>query len=280
MASPQGFPTRAKVVADRIAHELVGAPADRHLGTKADLQSRFGVSMATLNQALRLLESKGLVELRVGPGGGVFATQPTERLLVANLVVSFRHGTATVGECLAVREILEPHMAAAAARHRTDVDVAELRGLLDEMRKDLKSPEGYLRSNWRLHRRIAEITPNQVLSMLYGGLLGYLEEEFETAAPAARYLAKRRENLDVHTRLVDAIALGDAEAAAALAAHHAPVSTPSSAPAADEERFPIGSMAPGASTDRPFEPSSAPSGAGPSTRSDAGGGTSGSPGAT
>lgn len=243
----QGFPTRARVVAEQIETELVGASAKSRLGTKADLQVKFGVSMATLSQALRLLESKGLVEVRVGPGGGVFATRPPERLMVANLVVSFRHGTATVEQCLAVREILEPHVAAAAARHRSESDISDLRKLIDEMHERLHSPESYLRLNWKLHRRIAEIAPNQVLSMLYGGLLGYLEEECETAVPAAMYLEKRIENLDVHARLVEAIATGDAEAAADLAAHHAPIKTVS-LPSDDAERPHAASIAPHAHT--------------------------------
>jgi len=217
------FPTRAEFLVEVLTAELAGVPLGGRIGTKEELRQRFGVSLATLSQALRVLEGQGLVELRTGPGGGVFASRPTERLLVSNIAASFRHGTPTAEETMAVREVLEPLVASLAARNREPFDLSALQELLVRMEASLADPAEYLRANWQLHKRICEATANRALVVVYGALVNFLEAELEGARPAKTFLAQRRENLELHSRLVEAIAAGDVELAASLARHHAPV---------------------------------------------------------
>lgn len=220
------FPSRADFLVEELTAELAGVPAGERVGTKEELRQRFGVSLVTLSQALRVLEGQGLVELRTGPGGGVFASRPTEHLLVSNIVASFRHGTPTAEETMAVREVLEPLVARLAARHRDQSDLSAFEELLASMEVSLDDPSEYLRANWQLHKRISEATGNRALVVVYGALVGFLEAELEGARPARTFLAQRRENLELHAQLVEAIAAGDAELAASLACHHAPVEPP------------------------------------------------------
>src|ERR687885_440239 len=72
---------RAEAVARDLEAEILGGrltPGDR-LGTKDDLRQRFGVAVATVNEAVRLLETRGLIEARPGPGGGVFVAASSVR---------------------------------------------------------------------------------------------------------------------------------------------------------------------------------------------------------
>ena len=70
--------SRAELVARELEREIGdGLQAGERLGTKDDLRKRFRVAGATVNEALRLLEMRGLVEpalvcerARVGPTGG------------------------------------------------------------------------------------------------------------------------------------------------------------------------------------------------------------------
>src|SRR3954468_545447 len=73
---------RAEGVARDLEAQILGdgsAPGER-LGTKDDLRQRFGVAVATINEAVRLLERRGLVEARPGPGGGLFVTRSSVRV--------------------------------------------------------------------------------------------------------------------------------------------------------------------------------------------------------
>ncbi len=218
------FASRATEVARQLAALAEESPAATRLGTKTELRERFGVSSATLSESLRLLQSQGLVTLRTGPGGGVFSAEPSGRLLLSNLLVGFRGGIIAVRNVLESREALEPSVGAYAALRRTTADVRRLRKLLAAMRRHLDEPESYLRLNWQLHRAIAEATENDVLSGLYCSLVRFLEEELTQALAAASFVDHRKENLDLHAHLVDAIERRDEEAARRLAAHHAPAS--------------------------------------------------------
>src|SRR4051794_41433642 len=72
---------RAEAVARDLEAEILGgrlAPGAR-IGTKDDLRHRFGVAVATVNEAVRLLETRGLIEARPGPGGGAFVAASSVR---------------------------------------------------------------------------------------------------------------------------------------------------------------------------------------------------------
>jgi DNA-binding FadR family transcriptional regulator len=218
------FTTRTEEVARQLAALAEQSPAATRLGTKEELRARFGVSSATMSESLRLLQSRGLVTLRTGPGGGVFAAEPSGRLLLSNLLVGFRGGIIAVRNVLESREALEPSIGQLAALRRTTADLRKLRKLLSSMRRHVDEPEPYLRLNWQLHRAIAEATGNDVLHGLYGSLVSFLEEELTQALAAASFVDHRKENLDLHVRLVDAIEQRDEQEASRLAAHHAPAS--------------------------------------------------------
>src|SRR5436853_2965979 len=78
---------RAEALARHLETEIVAeefAPGDR-LGTKDELRRRFGVAAATINEAVRLMDSRGLVSARPGPGGGVFVTDVSARSRLAQM---------------------------------------------------------------------------------------------------------------------------------------------------------------------------------------------------
>ena len=73
--------SRAEALAREVEEEIAAgilSTGDR-LGTKDDLRLRFNVAVATVNEAIKLLDARGLVEARPGPGGGVFVASPASR---------------------------------------------------------------------------------------------------------------------------------------------------------------------------------------------------------
>ena len=201
----------ARIVAD-------GIPAGTRLGTKSDLREEFGVASTTVNEALRLLETRGLVQAKPGPGGGIFVAAPSGWLALSELVLGLKHSGSAMREGLAVRQALEPLIAAEAARNHGEQDVRDLGRLLGSLEEQLDDPAGYLRANWALHRRISALCRNEFARSLYDGLLGFAEREVEEVA--GRGVFDGAGNLQVHREYVDAIASGDPELAAAAALRH------------------------------------------------------------
>src|SRR3954454_13706983 len=120
---------RAEAVARHLEAGILGgrlAPRDR-IGTKDGLRHRFGVAGATASEAVRLLETRGLIEARPGPGGGVFVANSSVRVALKRSGLEATWGAARFADCLAVRNGLELLVCRDAAANRTAEDVSALR---------------------------------------------------------------------------------------------------------------------------------------------------------
>ena len=200
--------SRAEAIAHELELEITGGrrrPGDR-LGTKDDLRQRFGVAVATINEAIRLLEMRRYVEARPGPGGGIFVAASSTRVRLGNLILGFKWGSASYADCMDVRNALEPSVCCDAARHRRPDDVRALQKILADMEQHLDSPLDYIRLDWALHRRIARVCRNAPLQGFYLLVLDSLEEALDTVE-AGDFVEVG--NLAGHRELVSAIAMGD-----------------------------------------------------------------------
>jgi DNA-binding FadR family transcriptional regulator len=155
-------------------------PGER-LGTKEDLRKRFGVAVATVNEAVRLLETRGLVEARPGPGGGVFVSRPAVRIAFSHTVLGFKKGSTSYEECLEVRDALEPLIDGHAARYHKVSDIRELRRIIKQMEAAIADPVAFFKHNWALHRRIAQLCRNTPLRTMYLALVDFLELSIDRA---------------------------------------------------------------------------------------------------
>src|SRR3989454_8731886 len=117
--------SRAEEIAHELEVEITGGglrPGD-WLGTKDGLRQRFGVAVATINEAIRLLEMRRYVEARPGPGGGIFVAAASTRVRLGNLILGFKWGSTSFADCIDVRNALEFPVCLEAARHRRPSDI-------------------------------------------------------------------------------------------------------------------------------------------------------------
>jgi DNA-binding FadR family transcriptional regulator len=177
------------------------------------------VAVATFNEAVRMLETRGVVELRPGPGGGVFVARPPALVRLGHKMLALSGESVSVADSLAVRNALEPHVVAAAVRYHTPGDVDDLRALIKRM-ADCTDFVDYLHANWAIHRRMADICPNVILRQIYLGLLDFAEERVHGVNPLDQRSEPNAEAIAIHTDLIEAIAAGDnARATAAIETH-------------------------------------------------------------
>jgi DNA-binding FadR family transcriptional regulator len=210
--------SRAELVALELEREIIGhREAGERLGTKNDLRKRFGVAVATVNEAVRLLETRGLIEARPGPGGGVFVSGPATRVAMSHVVLGFRSGSTSYEECLEVRDVLEPLVESHAARYHRASDIRDLNRIVKGMEAARDDPAAFFKCNWALHRRIAQLCRNGPLRGMYLALIDFLQmsvdhvefSDFDGEAMVA-----------VHRDLVEAIDAGEGpQLDAAIQAH-------------------------------------------------------------
>jgi DNA-binding FadR family transcriptional regulator len=213
----------AEELALRLEQQMVDqalGPGDR-LGTKAEIGERFGYSGGTVNEAVILLETRGMLEARPGPGGGLFVASPVARVRLDRLLREFRVASPDVADCRSVRGALEPSLCLEAARLCERADAAELREIVAAMRACGGDPAGLLQLNWALHRRIAEISANTLLRTFYLTVLHCVEEEAEgTELDGTRLFV---EAPAVHEELVEALIAGGKGRLSRALERHAPL---------------------------------------------------------
>lgn len=190
------------------------------MGTKRDIKERHRVAFGTVNEALRLLEMRSLVELRPGPGGGIFVTEPSAEVRLSHLVLGFKGASASMEDCLAVRNTLEYLVISDAARHHKAKDLRDCWKILKEMEASVGDPAAFLAANWALHRKLLEISPNMLLRGLYSTLLDVLHEGVEDVATDDAFEAS--ETIALHRALVDAVASRDPDQVREAVYRHAP----------------------------------------------------------
>jgi DNA-binding FadR family transcriptional regulator len=198
------------------------APGYR-IGTKQDLCERYGVAPATLGEAMRVLRARGVIEVRPGPGGGLFVAEQSPLIKLAHAVLALRQDGATVNDVVEVLDALDEAVMRDALLHRSATDVRELKELLAELTEVWDDPVAGLHCNWRLHRRIAAISPNEVLRTFYMHLVEYIEAESvgsSTNFDVMGFHADTDERLQTHKDLVASIESRDEAAMMrALVAH-------------------------------------------------------------
>jgi DNA-binding FadR family transcriptional regulator len=198
------------------------APGTR-IGTRRELADLLAVAPSTVSETIRLLEDRGRVVTRTGPGGGVFVAEPDVGLRLARSMMQVSGSEAEVADALEVRDILESGVicSAAEAAHMPPA-LAGMHHAMRELREATDTTDFY-RRNLEFHAEVAALCRNTMLRTIYGSLLEIVQARDPKLAllpgQNARKLHERRTR--VHQDIADAIAKGDVAAAQTAAMAHA-----------------------------------------------------------
>src|SRR6266540_2653864 len=97
------------------------APSDR-LPSEMDLTEKFGVSRTTVRDALRVLESQGFIDIKVGAGGGASVAKPSSEFVSDSITNMLRMQKASTKELVEARIVIETAIVALAAKRGTAAD--------------------------------------------------------------------------------------------------------------------------------------------------------------
>lgn len=136
-----------------------GAP----LGTEKDLAAQYGVSRIVARDALRSLQALGMVEIRMGKGGGARIARGNPRLFAEALAIQLDLTGITAAEVLDAQRAIECMAAELAALNATRADVARLTELVDQAEQAIGDRGEYARLSRAFHFAVAEASRNRVL---------------------------------------------------------------------------------------------------------------------
>jgi len=130
------------------------------LPTERELGERSGLSRASVREALRILESEGLIQTRPGRNGGASVKQPTAQSIARSVGLYVRGQRIRLRSLLETREVIEPAMARLAAANRTDDDLAHLAAAQARLKASMKDRIAYLEANvdWHMPWRMRATT--------------------------------------------------------------------------------------------------------------------------
>lgn len=175
-------------------------PADP-VPPERELVARYGVGRSSVREALRMLESRGLIESR---GNASFVVAEWRNPLNQSLGLLLAAAEADLDELYEVRRILEGEAAALAAARRSDEHIAGLEEAIEEMVAHIGSEERYIAADLRFHLVIAEATGNRVALHLMHAIRDRLQEAFGTVYHIP---GSPQRSLDQHREILQAIVL-------------------------------------------------------------------------
>jgi GntR family transcriptional repressor for pyruvate dehydrogenase complex len=181
------------------------------LPSEPQLIKMTGVSRSSVREAIRSLETMGLIEIRRGNGTYVREIDPS-RQIDAQMLLMLADGK-VLEDLVEVRLTLEPLMVKLAAERATEADIRALREALDGMHQAGTHDE------WRpphlaFHHALAAATHNVILTKIWGLVAMFLKD----SPLVAGVITPSQPH--AHDGLYEAIAARDVKAAEAAMAEH------------------------------------------------------------
>ena len=179
----------------RMVKEEYAEPGSR-LPKEAALAERFQVSRIVVREAMKILEDRGVVEVRAGRGTLTVAARP-DRVKRSLLQLFGDQPIPTLTEMesmLELRQVLEETSASLAAVRATEQDLSEIQAALEQMTSKEADLDTTIEADLRFHRAVVKAAHNAYLEMVLDPIVSVfvqqikLTNSFHTGVPAHRHI--------------------------------------------------------------------------------------------
>ena len=211
-------------VVDQIENAILDGnlKAGDRLPAERELVKLFGTSRGTLREALRVLEQKGLIEIKLGVHGGAMVKSVTAEPVAESLALLIRHERVSLKHLAEFREGLEANVAELAAARVTENDKEELAGLIDDARAALDLLpdhwEEFILVDERFHTTLGRIAGNPVYIWILETIHDNIHRYYQRHLPRSRPVFE--ENFTDLSEIAEAVTAGNGQRARELAADH------------------------------------------------------------
>jgi DNA-binding FadR family transcriptional regulator len=208
-------PKAAEVLAEILREKILGGDLDEgaDLPNERALGEKAGLSRSTVREALRILESEGLIATRAGRNGGSAVVRPTAAGIERSVNIFIRGQRIRFEAVLETRGAIEPASARYAAQHRTEDDLAVIERSQAAMERASRAGdvEGYVKANLEWHVAVVRASHNELLIAFISAVAQAVYAS--TGLDGNNPVETREAVMRAHRRVIDAIRDRDGESA-------------------------------------------------------------------
>jgi GntR family transcriptional repressor for pyruvate dehydrogenase complex len=186
----------------------------QRMPSERDLAAQFGVSRVVVREAIRTLETSGLVTVKKGPKGGIFVTQDYERPIVDTITNLLAGGEATLDDLFEMRLLIEPYAAARLAEAGSEADFALLESKIGAAEREHGADRSVRHAYIDFHRQVIRLAGNPLLAIVGETVLLVLYDRVKAVLSAET----TEVGLIMHRQLVNACRNRQVEEARAIMA--------------------------------------------------------------
>jgi GntR family transcriptional repressor for pyruvate dehydrogenase complex len=200
-------------IVDRIRETILSGeskPGDK-LPTEKELAEQFDVSRGTVREAMSVLETAGLVEIK--HGWGTFVSCNVNKSFLDSIGFMFLLERDSSQELLEVRKIIEPRAAELAAKRASDAekeDLQEISAKILSMPTITAFDDEEIDIDLKLHFLIAKASKNMVLMKMMNTIAALYQESLKEYRKHTMVSETRLAELHAeHLSLIEAVIAGD-----------------------------------------------------------------------
>jgi GntR family transcriptional repressor for pyruvate dehydrogenase complex len=192
-------------------------PGDR-LPSERELGAHLGASRVTLREALRVLRADGLVEPRVGTGGGWYVTRPSPRRLGVGLAQLLENAAGSPADITEARLVFELQLVPLVVERATARDIDELGQMADAQIAGLRTGPYQASRSALFHVQVGACAHNSAIDMLVNSFYDPMVLALRAAKDASPLMGEQ--GAQEHRQFVDAISARDVDQAMTVMRRH------------------------------------------------------------
>ncbi|MBG6185107.1 DNA-binding FadR family transcriptional regulator [Arthrobacter sp. CAN_A214] len=187
----------------------------QHLPSERELMVQFSVSRPTVREALRVLQSLGLIASKPGSRSGPEVLSMSSEPLGRSFAIMARIASLSLTELVQFRIVLESSACQLAAVLRNEEQLKKMQNAVQRMEAEVANgSDSFNRADLDFHASIWEASHNDLLRVcgqaVSGSILNLMNERMERSADTAGAM---RDSVERDRAIYSAIASGDSVAA-------------------------------------------------------------------
>jgi GntR family transcriptional regulator, transcriptional repressor for pyruvate dehydrogenase complex len=190
--------------------------AGDRLDSERELAERFAVSRITVRDALRVLEARGLIHVKVGASGGAFVAESNADNVAESISTMVMLRRLTLSGVAEARTVVETATSELAAERGDEAALARIRAAVERGRGIVREQLPHTEASMEFHVTVAEAAGNELLTAT---VRAYRDLLVQTISDM-REPRSARATQKAHEEILEAIAAHDADAARKLMLAH------------------------------------------------------------